>query len=182
MFPLVASSLLGFPIMGFLVLAAAHRAPQPTSEKLALTRRGQVTGHLPWEPFTLWGPQCLFPKLKWSIFIPFCHMVLTTWSLSWSHLLAHGAGLSFTKPKVTMENATGDPWRLARRAKSLGVVATAFCTWIKRVLLLVRQWAKWPQFPLAHRSSLSLVVWHCGKASQGQWTGQIHMSRQGRYT
>ena len=91
MFPVLASSLLGFPVTGFLVLAAAHRAPQPTSEKPALTRRGQVTGHLPWEPCTLWCPQCLVPKLRWSIFIPFCHVVLITWSLSWSHLLAHGA-------------------------------------------------------------------------------------------
>lgn len=89
-----------------------------------------------------------------------------------SPLGSRGWPLSFTKPKVTMKNVTVDPWRLA----SIGVVATAFCTWIKRAILLVRQWAKWPQFPLVHRSSLSLVVWHCGKTSQGQWTGQIPMS------
>lgn len=83
---------------------------------------------------------------------------------------------TFLYQKVTMENATVDRWRLARRAKSLGLVATAFCTWIKRAILPVRQWAEWPQFPFVHRSSLFLVVWHCGKASQGQWAGQIHMS------
>ena len=50
--------------MGFLVLQAACRVPQPTSEKLVLTGRGQVTGPLPTleEHFDMWAPWYLFLK------------------------------------------------------------------------------------------------------------------------
>lgn len=45
-FPDLASSSKGVPIMGLLDLQEAYKTPQPTSEKLALTRRGQVTGRV----------------------------------------------------------------------------------------------------------------------------------------
>ena len=38
---------------------------------------------------------------------------------------SRGCPLSFTTLNVTMENATVDPWRWVRRAKSPGVTATA---------------------------------------------------------
>ena len=56
-----------FLIMGFLVLWVAHRAPQPTSEKPALTERGQATvTYLPWDPFTLRHLHCLSLNSGWA--------------------------------------------------------------------------------------------------------------------
>ena len=92
-FPVLASSSQGFLKMGILVLRVAHRAPQPTSEKLALTGRGQVTGHLfTLGPFHTQATLVPFPELGWSILVLICQVALVTWTFSWSCLLAHGAG------------------------------------------------------------------------------------------
>ena len=84
LFPLVSSSQ-GFSVIQSLVLRMAHRALQPISEKLVLTRRAQVTSHIP----TL-GPSlpqtALLPLLE--LCIPFCQAVLSTWASSQSHLWA----------------------------------------------------------------------------------------------
>lgn len=80
-----------------------------TSEKLVLTRKGQVTSCIP----TLGHTQAslvLLPELGSNVLLPFCQMVLITWALSQSHYRLMGlATFFFTKPKVTMENATVNP-------------------------------------------------------------------------
>ena len=61
-----------------------------------------------------------------------------------------------------MENATIDPWRLARRQNLL-----LPCTGVKGTALLVRQWARLPWFLPTHKSTPPQVT-HCGMASQRQ--------------
>lgn len=64
-FLVLVSNSQGFPIMGFLVLQVAHRAPHLTSEKLALTRRGQILGRIPTlGPLHTWASLVPFPVLS----------------------------------------------------------------------------------------------------------------------
>lgn len=94
-FPVLASSSPGFLTMGM-----ALRAPQPTSEKLVLTRKGQATSCIP----TLGhghtqGFLVLFPELGSSVLLPFCQMVLITWALSQSHYRLMGLATFFYQTK-----------------------------------------------------------------------------------
>lgn len=69
MFPVRNSSSQVFLVMGLLTLQASPRAPQPTSEKLALTGRGEVVyPHWTLSPSTSQVP---FPELGLSVFISF---------------------------------------------------------------------------------------------------------------
>ena len=79
-------------------MGMAPRAPQPTSEKLVLTRKGQVTSCI----CTLGHTQAslvLFPQLGSSVLLPFCQMVLITWALSRSHYRLMGLATFFYQTK-----------------------------------------------------------------------------------
>ena len=92
MFPVLASS-----SQGFLTMGMAPRAPQPTSEKLVLTRKGQVTSCI----CTLGHTQAslvLFPQLGSSVLLPVCQ-VLITWALSRSHYRLMGLATFFYQTK-----------------------------------------------------------------------------------
>lgn len=93
MFPVLASSSQGFLMMGM-----ALGAPQPTSEKLVLTRNGQVTSYI----CTLGHTQAslvLFPELGSNVLLRFCQMVLITWALSQSHYRLMGLATFFYETK-----------------------------------------------------------------------------------
>ena len=93
MFPVLARSSQGFLIMGM-----SLRAPHPTSEKLVLTRKGQVTSCIP----TLGHTQAslvLLPELGSNVLLPFCQMVLITWALSQFHYRLMGLATFFYKTK-----------------------------------------------------------------------------------
>lgn len=78
-FSVLTSSSQGFPMIGFLVLPAARKAPQPTSEELALTGRGQVTSHVPnLGPFYTLASPVHFLELGLRALMLFCQAVLVT--------------------------------------------------------------------------------------------------------
>ena len=74
--------------------------------------------------------------------------------------------LSFTRSKLTRENASADPQRLAR-TKSPDA-ATTPCPGVRRTVLLVRQWARLLWLHPVHRAPPSPGPQHCRKASQRQ--------------
>lgn len=77
-FPVLASN-----SQGFLTLQAAHRAPHPTSEKLVLTGRGQVTNLVPTlGPLPTRASPVPFPEFGLSILIPSCQVVPDIWAFS----------------------------------------------------------------------------------------------------
>lgn len=91
-----------------------------------------------------------------------CSLVLHLGSGSWP--------FSFTKLKVTMENATIDPWRSVRRAKAL-VWPLLSCTGVKRAAQLARQQTRLPWPPLTRSPLVSSTV---GRPARGN--GQTHVS------
>lgn len=104
-FPVPASSSQDFLIIGLLVLGS-----QPTSERLALIGRGQITSHIPiLGSFHTQVSPVPFPELRLSFLILFCQEVLipgpfpslTSWFWAWPP--------SFTKAKVMIENAAVVP-------------------------------------------------------------------------
>lgn len=124
-FPILGSTSQGLLIMGFLILQMAHRAPHPTSEKLELIRRGQMSLfiYLPQDPFA--------HRHSWSLFLNSdCpHSVLSggLYNLSLFPVLPIGSlgwPLFFINLKLAIEN-TVDPWRWERKAESPGTAATA---------------------------------------------------------
>ena len=149
-FPVLASSSWVFPIMWFLILWVAHGAPHPTSEKLALTRRGQVTGCLPTlRPFRTQASLMPFPELRSRVLVPFCQAVLITWALPLPRLLAHRVD-HFPLPtwKGLWRVLLLTPGHWWGRQKAL-VWPLLPCTGVKRTALLARQWARLCGSPLS---------------------------------
>lgn len=100
-------------------------------------------------PFPGLGPKCPHSVLLGRSLLPGLFLELPLGPQGWL--------LSFTKLKITMENATDDPWRLEKGRKPW---CSCYC--------LYRVEGQHCLF-LVHNSPPSLGTQYCKKASQRQW-------------
>ena len=152
-----------FWMTGFLALQPAHRALQLTSVKPIWPEEVKLWVNLPWEPFAFKHPWCLFFNSKpASLFcfvrrfqLPGIFPVLSPSSQVWP--------LSFTKLKLTMENAIVGSWRSARWATSPDVAPSALYRgqhyWWGR--------SKIAKAPHTHRSHHPQVSFITGRPARG---------------
>ena len=126
-------------------------ALQSASEKPALAGTGRVTSYPPWDPSAHGHPWCLFLNsdqahsfrfVRWSL-LPGAFPVF---------LNSRGWPPSLSKPKVMLESASVDPWRMVS-GRSPSVAALALYQEVRSALLVRVGQSTWlPLLPVTHVS------------------------------